>query len=66
MEPWDASKRKLCVAVPQFMFEFLANGHLSRETSQSVNEKGHNEMKPVVLHRSPDIYHKSLRNPGKS
>ena len=33
--------------------DFLANGHLSRVSRQSDNDKDGNEVKPGAVHRSP-------------
>ena len=45
---------------------FLAKDHLPRVSCQSVNDKGVNEVKPGVLHRSPGICLRAVENPEKS
>ena len=52
----------------QFLFRFIAKGHLHRVSRQSgllANDKGDNEMIPRAVHRSPGIYLTVKENPGK-
>ena len=50
----------------QFLYGFLANGHLSRVLDQSrlTANKGDNEMIHGAVHRSPSIYLTTEENPG--
>ena len=52
----------------KFLFKFLVNGQLpqvSCQSCQSANIKAENEVKPGAMNRSPGIYLKANKNPGK-
>ena len=56
------------VAVPPVPVRFLTKGHLPRISHQprlSANGMHDNEMKPVTVHRPPDIYLTAEENPAK-
>ena len=55
---------KLVWRCHQLLSEGLGNGHLSRVSRQSANDKGGNEKTQEAVHMSPGIYLTAYENSG--